>query len=426
MVPCVFLVRPGPLNIYGGFFLNLGCAHPFLDKHTANGAVFEKFCSKTHCAVNKVNDARHLGLGIAPPHSISSHHSVKGMAEALANTQVCSPLGEANFKKYKTCFDSSTITHLVKIHNGKYPGEAIDTSSLPRKQLQDLRKSVKKHSGTSAKRAAELDLAISEHLGASALPDVAKNFRPRKPGSWKSKPREWLTNFDIDAVMAQYNSMPEFKYRFLGVFPVDFAEPLASLGGGCYIPQMCELRLADMVAAGVKYTGFIINLDKHDQPGSHWTSIFAVLDPKLPSYGAYYYDSIGRQWPPEIERYLKRWKVEMDSIKNSKGKSSSKPFKLEWSHEAHQSANTECGMFSMLFQIMWIERLLYDEKRRQNKAQDDEREAKVLAKNGKLTDAAKRLLLDKRPTSFDMIVEMPLKDMNAFYLRDVLYRGGKK
>lgn len=34
-------------------------------------------------------------------------------------------------------------------------------------------------------------------------------------------------------------------------------------------------------------------------------------------------------------------------------------------------------------------------------------------------------MMDKRPTSLDMIVGMPLKDMNAFYLRDVLYRGGK-
>jgi hypothetical protein len=67
---------------------------------------------------------------------------------------------------------------------------------------------------------------------------------------------------------------------------------------------------------------------------------------------------------------------------------------------------------------------LYDEKRRQNKAQEDEREAKELVKTGQLTKAAQRLLMDKRPMSFDMIVGMPLKDLNAFYLRDVLYRGG--
>jgi len=81
-------------------------------------------------------------------------------------------------------------------------------------------------------------------------------------------------------------------------------------------------------------------------------------------------------------------------------------------------------MFSIMFKILWKERLLYDEKRRQNKAQEDEREAKMLVKTGQLTKAAERILMDKRPTSLDMIVGMPLKDLNAFYLRDVLYRGG--
>ena len=339
----------------------------------------------------------------------------------MTDTQVCSPIGEENFKRYKTCFDPVAIGQLVKMYNQKYPSGPIDATLTPKQQLSALRKNVQKLSGSKNKRAAELDLAITEHLGATGTPNIAKNFRPSKPASWKAKPREWLTNFDIDAVMAQYNSKPEFKYRFLGVFPVDFAEPLDSLGGGCYIPQMCALRLAELVKSGVKYAGFIINLDRHDQPGSHWTSVFAVLDPKLPSYGAYYYDSIGRQWPPEIERYLNKWKAEMTALNNNK---KNPIFKLDWSKASHQSANTECGMFSMMFQILWIERLLYDEKRRENKAQEDEREVKMLVKTGQLTKAAQQILMDKRPTSFEMIVGMPLRDMNAFYLRDVLFRGG--
>lgn len=335
-------------------------------------------------------------------------------------TKVCSPIGESNFKKYKTCFDADAIRVLVELYNKKYPQNPISTIAKANQQLKKLRNNVRSITNIKTKRAAELDLAVSEHLSAISSPSIAKSFRPQKPATWKNKPREWLTNFDIDAVMAQYNSMSEFKYRFLGVFPVDFAESLNGEGSACYIPEMCSLQLKkDIINNRKKYAGFIINLDKHDEPGSHWTSIFAVLDPTLPSYGAYYYDSVGRKWPPEIERYLNRWKSQMETI-NSK-----KKFNLEWSTQSHQHANTECGMFSMMFQILWIERLLYDEKRKQNKAEADEKEAKMLVESGNLAKEVEELLIDKKPTSFKMIVSMPLKDLNAFYLRDVLYRGGK-
>ena len=332
--------------------------------------------------------------------------------------QVCSPVGEENFRKLKSCLGEDAIAQLVKLWNEKHANDVISSGLTPKKQLTELRKRF----GKRGKSKGTVDIALSEHLGASSSQVVAKNFRPQKPTTWNDKPKEWLTNFDIDVVMAQYNLMPEFKYRFLGVLPVDFAEPLSELGGKCYTPGMCELQLSHLVKTGVKYTGFIINLDKHNEPGSHWTSIFAVLDPSLPSYGAYYYDSVGREWPPEIERYLQTWAEQMKKMfpKNV--------FKLEWSHAGHQHANTECGMFSMLFQILWIERLKYDERRRNKKAKQDELEADEIAKRKSMPLAAKRILQDKAPVTFDMIVGLPLKDVNVFSMRDVLYRGagGKK
>ena len=52
---------------------------------------------------------------------------------------------------------------------------------------------------------------------------------------------------------------------------------------------------------GKKYFGFVTNLCKFDEPGTHWTSSFFILDPELDSYGAYYYDSVGRKIPPLLK-----------------------------------------------------------------------------------------------------------------------------
>jgi hypothetical protein len=330
--------------------------------------------------------------------------------------QLCSPAGEDNYDKYKSCLSPDALKHLVHLWNGKHKTSKIPSGIVdPAKQLSELRKRAREQFKDEKK---PVDIAIADHLDATASQVVAKNFRPNKPASWKSKPKEWLTNFDIDVVMAQYNSLTEFKYRFLGVFPVDFAEPLAELGGKCYIPEMCALRLTELIDSGKQFTGFIINLDKHNESGSHWTSIFAVLDPKLPSYGAYYYDSIGRQWPPEIERYLLTWQTQMKAVYPAKD------FKLDWSRAAHQHANTECGMFSMMFQILWIERLRFDDKRANKKAKKEELELSKLIKSRKdMSPASKRLLMDKKQVTFDMIVNLPLKDMNVHTMRNVLYKG---
>jgi hypothetical protein len=84
----------------------------------------------------------------------------------------------------------------------------------------------------------------------------------------------------------------------------------------------------------------------------------------------------------------------------------------------------------MLFQILWLERLKYDSDRMSKQSTQEERAAKALA-NGKRTlpIEAKRLLTDTAPVTFKMITSLPLRDVNAFKLRELLFRaaagGGK-
>lgn len=55
-----------------------------------------------------------------------------------------------------------------------------------------------------------------------------------------------------------------------------------------------------------KYVGFVINLDKSDQEGSHWNSILVDFRPEVGSHTIEYYDSFGRKMPKDIELSLKK------------------------------------------------------------------------------------------------------------------------
>jgi len=341
--------------------------------------------------------------------------------------QVCSPKGELAYKRHQSCFDVDALQQLARLWNDQNPGAPIGAAELesPAKLAKALRSKlapVCKGKGTNT------EACWVDKLDAARSPTVAASLRPKKPRTWTAKPKEWLNNYDIDSVMGQYSTSAAFKFAFLGVHPVDFAERDEASGGGggvCHAPYMCSVQLGkDLIAVGKVYAGFITNMDRHDEPGSHWTSTFAVLDPTLPSYGVYYYDSVGKAPPAPIARYLETWRVQMQALYPAA------TFRVDWSRAQHQFANTECGMFSMLFQILWLERLKYDSDRKSKQSTQEERAAKALA-NGKRTlpVEAKRLLTDTAPVTFKMITSLPLRDVNAFKLRELLFRavagGGK-
>ena len=336
--------------------------------------------------------------------------------------QVCSPKGELAYKRHQSCFDADALQQLARLWNDQNPGAPIGAAKLesPVKLAKALRS---KLAPVCKGKGGNTEACWVDKLDAARSPTVAASLRPKKPRTWTAKPKEWLNNYDIDSVMGQYSTSAAFKFAFLGVHPVDFAER-DEASGVCHAPYMCSVQLGkDLIAMGKVYAGFITNMDRHDEPGSHWTSTFAVLDPTLPSYGVYYYDSVGRAPPAPIARYLETWRVQMQALYPSA------TFRVDWSRAQHQFANTECGMFSMLFQILWLERLKYDSDRKSKQATQEERAAKALA-NGKRTlpVEAKRLLTDMAPVTFKMITSLPLRDVNAFKLRELLFRaaaGGK-
>ena len=186
-----------------------------------------------------------------------------------------------------------------------------------------------------------------------------KRLLPKKPAEWYQDKTAWLSNFDIEDVLTHYHKTKKYHYEFVGVFTVDFA--VKDENGKCkYYENKCSPNIKQCINNNKKYLGIVTNLDRHDQSGSHWTSIFIVIDPTLLSYGIYYYDSTGAGIPQLILLYFKEVKRQLKQIYPNK------PCKIRVNKKQFQKSSTECGMFAITYQIRWITKL-FNNKETQEK-----------------------------------------------------------
>lgn len=301
---------------------------------------------------------------------------------------------QESYRKDKTCFGLSSLHTLAEAWNRKYGNPPIKNirGLTKKKLLQELNERMKnKCRLVKEKNGLTREGCWVDVLGMEEESDAYQDLRPPRPEEWYENPRAWLSNFDIEDVMEQYENEPDYKYNFLGVFPMDFADIYQELN---------EVRWENITKNGkCKYIGMVTNLDDHDEPGSHWTSLFAVCDPTLPSFGVYYYDSVSNPPTPEIKEFMiklmkkatinalqKRLPKEDFQVlqdfeipKYTRGGAKEfmkkvqetclereikppRPFKMEYNTHQHQYKNTECGIFSIVYQIRWLEGLRENEK----------------------------------------------------------------
>jgi len=164
-------------------------------------------------------------------------------------------------------------------------------------------------------------------------------FAPTQPPEWKENPTTWLSNFDILAVLKQYEeAYPEFE--FIGPTPIDFDTHLPEQGGNsCVTQDLCNFSLKQQFERGKKKIGICFNLSPHTSGGSHWVSLFIDLDDKH----IYYMDSNGIEPPKEITVFIDR------VLKQGAKLTTPITFKITINKIEHQSGNTECGMYSLFF-----------------------------------------------------------------------------
>jgi hypothetical protein len=138
--------------------------------------------------------------------------------------------------------------------------------------------------------------------------------------------------------MRQYELLyPHFV--FAGVFPRDFG--ILKKQDGCMFDKLCHATSpldAYVQRRDVKSVGFVINLDKHGESGSHWVSVLIDFVRK----GVFYYDSTSNPPHRDILLFMQRVRrlYKLD---------------IEYNVVERQFENTECGVFSMAFIVLMLE-----------------------------------------------------------------------
>lgn len=269
--------------------------------------------------------------------------------------EFCSP--SANKRKF--CYSRESLEKLIKIWNFLCPHRVDKINISPNDTnndiIQKLNDKFKKYTKKDNIYWAWIDLLKKEarvQKKTEVLSELNSiehlDLRPSQPVEWVKNPVEWLSNFDIIKVMKQYEAIAANKYKFLGVFSIDFG---LKKDGVCQFSSFCNINIKKILESGnVKYLGFIVNLAKSTEPGTHWCSCFFILDPSLPSFGGYYYDSTTGNIPNDLKPVYEDIKKQAETLFN-------KPFPISINNIRHQYSNTECGVFSIAFQLLWLNHL---------------------------------------------------------------------
>ena len=173
----------------------------------------------------------------------------------------------ATGKKYdsenKTCFSMDQLIKIANLFNEKYPNEQINITNNKRQLLKDLILKYK-NKYNCGDQSCWLNTDIIKNTNDNDLKNTLKPIGPNES-------KDWLSTFDINKVLKQYeNKYNNFKY--LGTVPYDFEE-LPVLG-------ISSLNFTDLMNNGINKLGMVINLDNHNQNGSHWVAFYSDLAKK--------------------------------------------------------------------------------------------------------------------------------------------------
>lgn len=228
-----------------------------------------------------------------------------------------------------TCYSKSNLEIIKQKWNNKHPDNKIETNDS-KTIWQELKNKFK----TSCKREScwLRDTFIKHNIDRTLLEET---FAPKTPDTWKKNPTEWLDSDNITDVMKQYEKeYPTFE--FIGPTPIDYDTILEE--NECVWNELCKFNLDKQIERGIKHIGIIFNLDKHDQSGSHWVSLFVDIKKEE----IYFFDSYGFRIHPGVNKFSKM------IIKQSMNSEYTKTFKRFSNNVEHQlSTDSECGVYCL-------------------------------------------------------------------------------
>ncbi len=254
----------------------------------------------------------------------------------------CAPTRYSWYLNSGTCFSPDELLTVAK----KYNGAVASNQRVPSRLMTiEHAASGALHDALALRIGTRDDAQWLKKPWLASTMQLKAAFRPEMPRAWLANSRAWLSTEDIERVMTQYQyAYPKFK--FLGVFPIDF--DTRTLFGGCIADEMCNLSVAKLHNTERKTQfGAVLNLDKHDQRGSHWVAVYGNSDTTSPNFGVHYFDSVGKKAPSEVERFQARIAAQIAAMSGKK----ITQVPITNRVEKRQYKNTECGVFAMYFLI---------------------------------------------------------------------------
>ena len=222
-------------------------------------------------------------------------------------------------KSSKLCVNNKLLLSMRKKWNDRHPDKKI-SSKNPNIIETKLRKYLYYCNDTSC---------LVKKL--SSL-NNKKFFAPKMPQEWNNNKKLWLNSLDIMKVMKQYEETYK-EFDFLGPSPIDFDTNKIN---SCVWPEICNFSINKQLKNKKYKNGFIFNLDKHYQEGSHWICMFLDLEKNF----ILCFDSNGIEMPDEIMTFIEKIKNQCDK----------KNIKLKYYHNdgfRHQEQDGQCGMYCL-------------------------------------------------------------------------------
>lgn len=290
----------------------------------------------------------------------------------------CSPLINKDKDKNEspngnkfTCYTPEILVRLKEKFNATFPGTPIVIDDSDWKGIHRVLKNVLTNSTDCKKEDCWLRLLDKEER------EVIDHqiFATDHPRDWldtnnnnnNKKHSNWLSNFDIDDVMAQYeDAYPHFK--FIDSTTIDFDSVDTSNGTGkkmnygvgldgriekknCVSREHCNFFLEDYTRAKITQIAMVFNTANHKSKGEHWFTLFVDVPHEL----IFYFDSSppNHNLPLQIKRLISRIKKQGIQVPSPY----TKPVHfrvLTNISNPHQSSDGECGMYSLFFMITML------------------------------------------------------------------------
>jgi hypothetical protein len=280
----------------------------------------------------KYNNSRHLFR--------ENKNKNKTMKNTGFQKMNCSPAVNNKKIREESCFTVDIFMTILKKYNEKNKDNPIHETD-PKKAWEILKNRL-----SCKKEECWLNQLDDETMKQQINKYI---FAPKHPPNWNSNPDEWLSNYDIADVAKQYEvSYPEFK--LIGPTTIDFDTKLPESGGKCVLEDLCHFSLERFLSANKTKIGIVFNLDKHDQSGSHWVSLYIDIKHKF----MFFFDSANNGVPNEI--WMENSETPLVNRIMKQGLELKKPIRFTFYNNkiSHQQGNTECGMYSLFFIITML------------------------------------------------------------------------